>query len=99
VVFSEPGEGIFNNPAGVLNAIFPDSYRKMSSQARLVTAPRRPGHGPGRHRAGAGDVQDHPAELARAFCYNLLELPVAALGFFNPLVAAAAVTLSSVFAV
>jgi Cu+-exporting ATPase len=37
--------------------------------------------------------------LAWAFCYNLLALPLAALGFLNPLVAAAAMTLSSVFVV
>ena len=37
--------------------------------------------------------------LAWAFCYNLLALPLAAAGFLNPLVAAAAMTLSSVFVV
>ncbi len=37
--------------------------------------------------------------LAWAFCYNLLALPLAALGFLNPLVAAATMTLSSVFVV
>jgi P-type Cu+ transporter len=37
--------------------------------------------------------------LAWAFCYNLLALPLAALGFLNPIVAAAAMTLSSVFVV
>jgi P-type Cu+ transporter len=37
--------------------------------------------------------------LAWAFCYNLLALPLAALGLLNPLVAAAAMTLSSVFVV
>jgi cation transport ATPase len=37
--------------------------------------------------------------LAWAFCYNLLALPLAALGFLNPLLAAAAMTLSSVFVV
>ncbi len=39
------------------------------------------------------------ANLAWAFCYNLLALPLAALGFLNPLVAAATMTLSSVFVV
>ena len=37
--------------------------------------------------------------LAWAFCYNVLAIPLAALGFLNPLVAAATVTLSSVFVV
>ena len=37
--------------------------------------------------------------LAWAFCYNILAIPLAALGFLNPLVAAAAMTLSSVFVV
>jgi P-type Cu+ transporter len=37
--------------------------------------------------------------LAWAFCYNLLALPLAAAGFLNPLVAAATMTLSSVFVV
>jgi P-type Cu+ transporter len=37
--------------------------------------------------------------LAWAFCYNVLALPFAALGFLNPLVAAATMTLSSVFVV
>ena len=37
--------------------------------------------------------------LAWAFCYNVLALPLAALGFLNPLIAAATMTLSSVFVV
>ncbi len=37
--------------------------------------------------------------LVWAFCYNLLALPLAAAGFLNPLVAAATMTLSSVFVV
>jgi P-type Cu+ transporter len=37
--------------------------------------------------------------LAWAFCYNLLAIPLAALGFLNPLIAAATMTLSSVFVV
>ncbi len=37
--------------------------------------------------------------LAWAFCYNLLALPLAALGFLNPLIAAATMTLSSAFVV
>ena len=37
--------------------------------------------------------------LAWAFCYNIAAIPLAALGFLNPLVAAAAMTLSSVFVV
>ena len=37
--------------------------------------------------------------LAWAFCYNILAIPLAALGFLNPLLAAATMTLSSVFVV
>ena len=37
--------------------------------------------------------------LAWAFCYNILAIPLAALGLLNPLVAAATMTLSSVFVV
>ena len=37
--------------------------------------------------------------LTWAFCYNVLAIPLAALGFLNPLVAAATMTLSSVFVV
>ena len=37
--------------------------------------------------------------LAWAFCYNVIALPLAALGFLNPLIAAATMTLSSVFVV
>ncbi len=37
--------------------------------------------------------------LAWAFCYNLVALPVAALGYLNPVIAAATMTLSSVFVV
>jgi hypothetical protein len=37
--------------------------------------------------------------LAWAFCYNLLALPLAAARFLNPLIAAATMTLSSVFVV
>jgi P-type Cu+ transporter len=37
--------------------------------------------------------------LGWAFCYNLLAIPLAALGLANPLVASATMTLSSVFVV
>ncbi|MGD0606790.1 MAG: heavy metal translocating P-type ATPase [Streptosporangiaceae bacterium] len=37
--------------------------------------------------------------LAWAFCYNVLAIPLAALGFLNPIVASATMTLSSVFVV
>jgi Cu+-exporting ATPase len=37
--------------------------------------------------------------LAWDFCYNVLAIPLAAAGFLNPLVAAATMTLSSVFVV
>ena len=39
------------------------------------------------------------ANLAWAFCYNVLAIPLAVLGCLDPLVAAAAMTLRSVFAV
>jgi Cu+-exporting ATPase len=39
------------------------------------------------------------ANLAWAFCYNIAAIPLAALGLANPLVAAATMTLSSVFVV
>ena len=37
------------------------------------------------------------ANLAWAFCYNLLAIPLAAFGFLNPLVAAATMTLMTLF--
>ncbi len=37
--------------------------------------------------------------LAWAFCYNIAAVPLAALGFLNPLIAAAAMTMSSVLVV
>src|SRR6202000_3540989 len=37
--------------------------------------------------------------LAWAFCYNVLAIPLAALGYLNPLVAAATMTLPSVVVV
>jgi len=40
-----------------------------------------------------------PAEPGLAFCYNVLAIPLAALGFLNPILASAAMTLSSVFVV
>ena len=40
-----------------------------------------------------------PVATQAAFGYNVAALPLAALGFLNPIVASAAMTLSSVFVV
>ena len=50
-------------------------------------------------RLARGTFRTIRRNLAWAFGYNLAALPVAALGFLNPIVASAAMTLSSVFVV
>ena len=62
-------------------------------------APRRPGRGPDAIALARATFRTIRRNLAWAFCYNVLAIPLAALGFLNPLVAAATMTLSSVFVV
>jgi P-type Cu+ transporter len=50
-------------------------------------------------RLARGTFRTIRRNLAWAFSYNLAALPLAALGFLNPIVASAAMTLSSVFVV
>jgi len=50
-------------------------------------------------RLARGTFRTIRRNLAWAFGYNLAALPLAALGFLNPIVASAAMTLSSVFVV
>jgi len=54
---------------------------------------------PGAIRLARATFRTIRRNLAWAFCYNVLAIPLAALGFLNPILAAAAMTLSSVFVV
>jgi Cu+-exporting ATPase len=75
-------------------------HRRRHLRRRHDPAPRRPGGRPRRDQAGPRPRSGPSGRnLAWAFCYNVLALPLAALGFLNPIVAAAAMTLSSVFVV
>jgi hypothetical protein len=80
---------------GMNNGLNPDAPRHGQDRHRHHRADDRPR----RHRAGPGHLHDHPHNLAWAFCYNIAAIPLAALGFLNPLLAAATMTLSSVFVV
>ena len=73
-------------------------HRRRDLRGRHDPAPRRPGGRARRDRARPGHVPDHPVQPAGPSATTCRD-PAGRPGFLNPLIAAAAMTLSSAFVV
>src|ERR1700759_72262 len=80
------------SPSGVMTKFCCVGPSSLSPHADLPETP----HARRLARAQFPPIHHYPA---RAFGYNVAATPLAALGFLNPVVASAAMTLSSVFVV